>query len=486
MNDRGDFYIGNKRISSNTGKEEVFDTPVPTITGEDVFIIGTETGVDVINPLDATISRGIKVEGGTQNNILSEFNGPILITEKLTSTSDEGIESNSLFLQGDTVVSRKYTVGLGTPTLAGNPGDVVYSANPSKGGTLGWTYSVESGWYPFGAISIDENSSQMIFDKVGVGTTTPGSNTFQVGNGTSIFAIDGTGGVGIGTTANEYKLNVIGDSFIDGNTTITGVFTATKFAGDGSGLTDLQNDSLWSGVLAGLGTGIYANDVLNVGIGTTVPLFPLDVGATGSGTTDVRVKNRASIEGQLDTTDITVTGIITTANHRLNSSSGEILTGIITATNIVVGTALSTTGGQVGFGTGSPRADADFEGSVKFKTYSENVETLDISSGVVVVDLSIGQTFELTVDEAVTEFTLLNPPTGSTAFSIKLTQDSTGYGVGIDTFKDNGGTPIPVYWPGGGVVPIPTTTASKTDIYSFKTFDGGSSLYGVVGGQNFA
>ena len=52
MNDRGDFYIGNKRISSNTGKEEVFDTPVPTVTGEDVFIVGTETGVDVINPLD--------------------------------------------------------------------------------------------------------------------------------------------------------------------------------------------------------------------------------------------------------------------------------------------------------------------------------------------------------------------------------------------------------------------------------------------------
>ena len=65
----------------------------------------------------------------------------------------------------------------------------------------------------------------MTFDKVGVGTTTPGSNTFQVGNGTSIFAIDGTGGVGIGTTSNEYKLNVIGDSFIDGNTNITGVFT---------------------------------------------------------------------------------------------------------------------------------------------------------------------------------------------------------------------------------------------------------------------
>ena len=43
-----------------------------------------------------------------------------------------------------------------------------------------------------------------------------------------------------------------------------------------------------------------------------------------------------------------------------------------------------------------------------------------------------------------------------------------------------------VYWSGGGVKPIVTTIANKTDIYSFKTFDGGSSWYGVVGGQNFA
>ena len=90
--------------------------------------------------------------------------------------------------------------------------------------------------------------------------------------------IDGNGGVGIGTTANEYKFNVIGDTFIDGNQEVSGIFTATQFIGDGSLLTDLQTDSLWSGVAAGLGTGIYPNNVLNVGLGTTVPSFPLDVG----------------------------------------------------------------------------------------------------------------------------------------------------------------------------------------------------------------
>ena len=101
------------------------------------------------------------------------------------------------------------------------------------------------------------------------------------------------------------------------------------------------------------------------------------------------------------------------------------------------------------------------------------------------IDLAIAQSFTLTVDEAVTSFTLKNPPSGSTAFTVKILQDSTGYSVGISTFNDNGGSSIPVYWP-AAVTPTVTTTASKTDIYSFMTFDSGSSLYGVVGGQNFA
>ena len=67
----------------------------------------------------------------------------------------------------------------------------------------------------------------------------------------------------------------------------------------------------------------------------------------------------------------------------------------------------------------------------------------------------------LTVDEAVTQFTLLNPPSGATAFSILITQDTTGYSVGIATFKDSGGSDIDVKFPAGGVLPIVTTTAKN-------------------------
>ena len=478
MNDAGDFYIGNKKVSSATGQEEVFDAPIPSVTGEDIQAGGINIGFDVLTPLEASISRSIRVEGGPNANIISEFDGPVVFNNKLTSTSDKGIEANSIFIQGDATVSRKQTVGISTPVLAGNPGDITYNANPEKGSTLGWVYTTDNQWHSFGNISLDSNSNVGIFDKVGVAITSPGLNTLQVGSGSSIFAVDGTG-VGIGTTANGYKLNV------EGNTNISGSISASSFNGDGSGLINLPNDSLWSGVSAGLGTGIYPIGLARVGIGTTIPRYNLELGSVGTGTTDLYVNNKTVLAGFTTTQDVIVGGAITATSYRLDSSTSNIRAGIVTATTLRVGTAISTSGSQVGFGTATPRAKVDIEGSAKFKTYSENIETLDISSGDVDVDLSVAQTFELTVDETVTQFTLLNPPSGSTAFTIKVTQDTTGYSVGINTFKDSGGSTIPVYWP-GGIVPEVTTTANKTDIYSFMSFDGGSSLYGVIGGQNFS
>ena len=99
MNDQGDFYIGNKKVSSAAGQEEVFDAPIPSVTGEEVDATGVSIGFDVLTPLEASISRSLRVEGGTDNNIVSEFDGPVIFNEKLTSTSSKGVESNSLFLQ---------------------------------------------------------------------------------------------------------------------------------------------------------------------------------------------------------------------------------------------------------------------------------------------------------------------------------------------------------------------------------------------------
>ena len=483
MNDRGDFFIGSKRITSTTGREEVFDTPIQSYTGEDIYDPGVlgNNGVNIINPIEANVSRSITVNGGQNNNLLSQFNGPVVFTEKLTSTSSKGIEANSIFLQGDATVSRNYTVGIATPSISGNPGDVVFNANPEDGDIIGWTYTTSNAWYPFGSVSIDQNSNTFIFDKVGVGTTTPGEATFKVGSGTSQFTINGTGGVGIGTTVSNPGAKV----------QVEGAVVATAFTGDGSGLYNLSNDSLWTGVAAGLGTGIYPVGGLNVGIGSTIPnsAYKLHVGSVGTGGTDLFVANGSQFTGTVKVGDANVSGIITASGFNLNSASGRITAGVVTTTTLKVGsgsTIISATSAGVGIGTTIPRAALDVEGSMRMKQYYEIPVGVTVSSNNVNIDLTRGQTFTLTPSAAVNQFTLLNvPASSSTTFTIKIEQGATGRSVGIDTFKTSGGATIPVKWP-GGVAPVVTTTASATDIYSFITFDGGSTLYGVVGGQNFS
>ena len=482
MNDKGISYSGNKKLSTITGVEEIFDTPVQTVTGED---IGTRPNINVINPLEGNFERSIRVEGGADNKAISEFNGPVIFNNKLTSTSDSGIEANSLYLQGQATVSRKYTVGISTPSLAGNPGDVVYYSDPEKGGYIGWIYTNNNDWFRFGNVSISKNLNIAIFDQVGIATTSPGTNRLLIGSGTSQFSVSSTGGVGIGTTANNYALNVIGGA------NVVGYMTATYFVGDGSNLTNLNASATgWTNISGG----IYNTNLDSVGIGTSVPRFALEVGSIGAGGTSLWVNNTARFDGTLSANNTIVTGILTATSYNLGGGTGNINAGIVTTGTLSVGTSgttIITSGVNVGIGTTIPRAKLDVEGHTRLKTYSESVDYPTVVGNIVTVDLSKAQTFICTATSNITQFTLINAPSGSTEFTLRISQDSTGNrSVGIDTFKTSGGVTIPVYWPGGGVLPGVTTTANRSDIYSFKTFDGSnltsSGLYGVIVGQNFA
>lgn len=155
MNDRGDFYIGNNKVVDSTGNEIVFDTPIQTVTGEDPFTSDKTDGGKELNYVDASlvnIDRNVVVGGGENSTILSEFNGPVQFTQKVVSISPDGIEANNISIQGNLEVSRNITVSLNIPTESGNPGDVVFNANPENGGTVGWVYTVEGEWKTFGTI----------------------------------------------------------------------------------------------------------------------------------------------------------------------------------------------------------------------------------------------------------------------------------------------------------------------------------------------
>jgi hypothetical protein len=432
MNDKGIAYAGNKKLSSITGQEEIFETPIQTITGED---IGNLPALNVTSAVEGNFSRSIRIEGGPDSKAISEFNGPVVFSEKVTLNSD--LETNSIFLQGNATVSRKYTVTTAEPTLAGNPGDVEYFDNPEKGGYLGWVYTKNNDWYRFGNISISKTANVYVFDQIGIGTTSPGTSQLLVGSGTTQFSIDENGGVGIGTTANNFKLHV------NGNTNIIGTCFATSFSGDGAALTNLNAAALGWTQISG---GIYNTALDNVGIGTSVPRFNLELGAIGTSSTSLHVNGTSTFIGLVTTGNVFVGGALTaTGSYEINNISSGIIRassiGIGTTnpiTPLQIGTASSlgvptngdifavTSIGRVGVGTTAPRSQLDVEGTLRTKVVREAVETLSIASNVVTVDLSKAQNFLLSATANVNSFTITNPPSEVSSFTIKITQDATG------------------------------------------------------------
>ena len=77
------------------------------------------------------------------------------------------------------------------------------------------------------------------------------------GDLTERLRITSGGNIGINSTSPTHKLEVLGDSSLKGNLTVSGVLTATSFSGDGSNLTgvtttgDVQDIT---GIATGIGT----------------------------------------------------------------------------------------------------------------------------------------------------------------------------------------------------------------------------------------
>ena len=474
MDDKGSFYIGNKKVNSSTGSEQVYDTPIPTVTGEDI-LTGISIGFDALSPLEISVSRSLRVEGGSDRNLISEFDGPVKFNKKITSSSD--IETNNLFVQGTENVSRKISISAYKPTLAGNPGDIIFNSNPARGTTLGWVYTSENEWYDAGNVGISTDTNSIIIDSIGIGTNFPQEN-----------------------------LHVIGDSLFDGDIEVTGSVSAANsitagfLYGDASNLTNIPSDSLWRLTPTGLGArdGIYPQQEYAVGIGTFAADATLELnGGYGTGNVDLIVNNHAIFRGSANVEgDLTVSGNFISTSITIDAPSSNIISGIITATGgefqtiqvgVQTGEAIFTnTSDEVGIGSLSPRAKLDVEGSSRFKSYFEDTIPVTINSGIANIDLSAGQTFDIELTEDITSFNLLNRPDGATAFTLKIAQDTTGNrSVALGTFT-SGSNPTTTKW-SGGIVPGISTFASTTDIFSFLTFGGGTSdIYGVVGGQNFS
>ena len=157
MNSDGDFYNNNRKLTS-TGQDQIFEAPIPTVTGEEPQQLRAEGGYNLLSPSEVVVSRSIQVDGGEENNIISEFSGPVILNEKVTSTSPDGIELRKMNIRGDLDISREVAISTSTPTKAGNVGDIVFNATPSVSDNAGWIYARNEStnittWQKFGWVN---------------------------------------------------------------------------------------------------------------------------------------------------------------------------------------------------------------------------------------------------------------------------------------------------------------------------------------------
>ena len=166
MNDSGDFFTGYKKLSSITGEEEVLEAPVFTYVGDDAEAETIKRAAGVFD--EVLIRESLTVEGGDNNNRTSQFYGPVNFTEKITNTSEDGIETINLAIRGDAPQGKLITVGISTPVTAARSGDISFAGVPNAGGYLGHIFA-EGEWRRFGVISQETNRSFFKADQIGIG-----------------------------------------------------------------------------------------------------------------------------------------------------------------------------------------------------------------------------------------------------------------------------------------------------------------------------
>ena len=236
MNNDGDFYIGNKKVSSATGKEETFDIPVPTITGQD------PSRLSVVFD-EVIVKERILVEGGKSKTILSEFDGPVNFDKEvkandkvvlngvvkinnvaeITNTTDSFNKDSGCFtVEGGVGIEKSLNVGggfqsVGVTTLASNAGltttggdlyvgdDLFVKDDATVGGDLVVVGDINS---PTGSIIYGDGK----FGNIQIAVT----NDNEIDTSTGNLTIDSQGGT---TTIDD-------DTVINGTLDVNGAITA--------------------------------------------------------------------------------------------------------------------------------------------------------------------------------------------------------------------------------------------------------------------
>lgn len=130
-------------------------------------------------------------------------------------------------------------------------------------------------------------------------------------------------------------------------------------------------------------------------------------------------------------------------------------------------------------GTYLPLSGGTMTGLLTTKELALTKTAPSISAGVLTLDCSLSNTFAVSLNAAITSFTVSNIPTSGSyyEFNLEFTADGTARSV-TWTFSS-----VAVKWP-GGTAPTLTSTSGKKDTFVFYTYDAGTTWLGFVAGQN--
>jgi len=249
MNNRGDFYIGNTKKSSATGEERSFDTPIPTVTGENPARLSAIFD-------EVTVKERIVVEGGDSREILSQFDGPVTfnnnvriknnlsVTGKsriLNITESTSTNSGALIIDGGVGIAKNLNIGgnlflpdskslyfgnnndldiyhNGTNSfIDNNTGNLYIRNNVNDDDNSNIYIQAKSG--EDGIVINDDGSVELYYDNAKkLETTSTGVNITGTVTATTGFIPDVDNGAYLGTSALSFSELYLDNININGNT----------------------------------------------------------------------------------------------------------------------------------------------------------------------------------------------------------------------------------------------------------------------------